>query len=163
MLHGELMGLVMGLILSSSGSEGANLYSDHMNSVHLIKDSRSSISQETRLRNMNGHSYYRWILDLAKETRTSVIYTKGHSKEVTLASQLNNEADYYASKSQNVASSIHPAPIPTFYMDEYTFYRLADGWIESHIRTFIEYFLVNATSDELAIGHGDQMATCLSD
>src|SRR5882762_7822581 len=88
---------------------------------------------------------------------------KGHSNEVTLASQLNNEADYYASKSQNVANSVHPAPTPTFYMDEYTFYRPTDGWIKSHIRTFIEYFLIKATSDDLAIGHQYRMATWLYD
>jgi hypothetical protein len=80
-----------------------------------------------------------------------------------LASQLNNEADYYASKSQNVASSIHPAPTPTFYMDKYMFYCPTDGSIESHIHTFIEYFLVKATTDDLAIGHRYQMATWLYD
>jgi hypothetical protein len=80
-----------------------------------------------------------------------------------LASQLNNEADYYASKSQNVANSVHPAPTPTFYVDEYMFYRPTDGWIESHIRTFIEYFLVKTTSDNLAIGHRYRMATWLYD
>jgi hypothetical protein len=129
-LQGELIGLIMGLILSSSGTEDAILYSDHMNSVHFIEDSRSSISQEKRLRNMNGRSYYRWISDLARETRTVVTYTKGHSKEVTLASQLNNEADYYASKSQNVTSSIHPAPTPTFYIYGRIHVLPPDRWLD---------------------------------
>ena len=162
-LQGKLMGLIMGLILSSTEANNASIHSDHMNSVCLIEDSRSSISQENQLRNMNGHSYYRWIFDLAKENRTIVTYTKGHSKEVTLASQLNSEADYYASRLQNVASSVHPAPNPTFYMDEYTFYRPVDGWIESNIRTFMEHFLFKSTSDELATGHRYQMATWLYD
>src|SRR3984957_2464880 len=48
-------------------------------------------------------------------------------------------------------------------MDEYTFYRPIDGWIESHIRTFIDYFLTKAASEELAIGHGYRMATRLYD
>ena len=157
------MGQIMGLILSSAVPKNASLYSDLLNSVQLIEDSRSSISQEARLRNMNGRSYYRWISDLAKEVRTAVNYTKGHSDEVMLASLLNYEADYYASKSQKVANSVHPAPYPTFYMDEYTFYRPIDGWIESHIRTFIDYFLIEAISDELAIGHGYRMTTRLYD
>ena len=80
-----------------------------------------------------------------------------------LASLLNYEADYYASKSQKVANSVHPAPIPTFYMDEYTFYRQIDGWIESSIRIFMDYFLTKATSEELAIGHRYQMAMWLYD
>jgi hypothetical protein len=112
---------------------------------------------------MNGRSYYRWISDLAKGTRTTVDYTKGHSTEVTLASLLNGEADHYASKSQSFTNSVHPAPIPTFFMDEYTFYRPIDGWIESHIRTFLEHFLTKITSDELAVGHRYRMATWLYD
>jgi hypothetical protein len=83
--------------------------------------------------------------------------------EVTLASLLNYEADYYASKSQKVANSVHPAPYPTFYMDEYTFYRPIDGWIESHIHTFMDYFLTKATSDKLTISHWYQMAMWLYD
>src|ERR1700683_3173036 len=162
-LQGELMGQIMGLILSSAVPKDASLYSDLLNSVRLIEDSRSSISQEARLRNMNGRSYYRWISDLAKEVRTTVNYTKGHSDEVTLASLLNYEADYYASKSQKAANNLHPAPLPTFYMDEYTFYRPIDGWIESHIRTFMDYFLTKATSDGLALGHGYRMAMWLYD
>ena len=148
-LQGELMGQIMGLILSSAVPKDASLYSDLLNSVRLIEDSRSSINQDARLRNMNGRSYYQWILDLAKEVRTMVNYTKGHSDEVTLASLLNYEADpdHYASKSQKAANRLHPAPLPTFYMDEHTFYRLIDGWIESHIRTFIDYFLTKAASE----------------
>jgi hypothetical protein len=45
-LQGELMGKIMGLILSSVVPKGASLYSNLLNSVQLIKDSRSSISQE---------------------------------------------------------------------------------------------------------------------
>ena len=113
-LHGELMGQIMGLIQSSAGSKEVRIYSDLLNSVRIIEDSRSSISQVARLQNMNGRSYYRWMLDLAKEIRTAVYYTKGHANEVTLASLLNYEADYYASKSRKVANSMHLAPIPTF-------------------------------------------------
>ena len=157
------MGQIMGLILSLTVSKNTNLYSDLLNSVRLIKDSRSSISQEARLRNMNGRSYYQWISNLAMEVWTAVNYTKGHYDEVTLASLLNNEADYYASKSQKIMNSVHPAPYPTFYMDEYTFYRPIYRWIESHIHTFMDYFLTKATSDGLAIGHGYRMATWLYD
>jgi len=66
-LQGELMGQILGLILSSTGPKDASLYSDLLNSVCPIEDSRSSIGQEAKLRNMNGHSYYCWISDLARE------------------------------------------------------------------------------------------------
>jgi hypothetical protein len=63
-LHGELIGLVMGLILSNNGILNNKLFTDHLNSVRFIDDARTSINQENRLRNMNGRSYYRWIMDL---------------------------------------------------------------------------------------------------
>lgn len=64
-LHGELIGLVMGLVLSNNNTlNNDKLFTDHLNSIHSIDDTRTSINQENHLRNMNGHSYYRWIMDL---------------------------------------------------------------------------------------------------
>jgi hypothetical protein len=63
-LHGELIGLIMGLILSLTGTGNMVLHTDHMNSVHFIDDSRTAINQDSWLRNMDGRSYYRWISDL---------------------------------------------------------------------------------------------------
>jgi hypothetical protein len=52
---------------------------------------------------------------------------KGHSDEMSLASLLNCEADYYASRAQKVVDSVHPAPI------------------------FIDYFLTKALSEDLQL------------
>ena len=121
-LHGELVGLIMGLVLSDNNTLNNKLFTDHLNSAHFIDDTRTSINQENRLRNMNGRSYYRWIMDLVRRGRTEVIHTKAHTNQVNLSSLLNKEADHYASKSQNVVNCLHPAPIPTFFMDNFTFY-----------------------------------------
>lgn len=59
-LHGKLMGLI--LVLPSDPPETSHLYSDHMNSTHLINDSKTAVDQEPKLCHMNGRSYYRWIL-----------------------------------------------------------------------------------------------------
>ena len=58
------------------------------------------------------------MFDFAKEVQTIVKYMKGHLSKVMLTLLLNFKADHYASKSQKVMNSIHPAPILTFYMDE---------------------------------------------
>ena len=162
-LHGELIGLVMGLILSNNETPNHKLFTDHLNSVRFIDNSRTSINQENCLRNMNGRSYYRWIMDLARRMRTEVIHTKAHTDQVDLSSLLNAEADYYASKSQNIVNSLHPAPIPTFFMDKFTFYCPKDGWIESNIRSFIEHFVTQDTLLELQNGNRYRMATWLYD
>jgi hypothetical protein len=160
-LHSELIGLVMGLVLSDNETLNNKLFTDHLNSTRFIDDARTSINQENHLRGMNGRSYYRWIMDLVQRVRTEVIHTKAHTNQVNLPSLLNAEADHYTLKAQTVASSLHPAPIPTFFMDEFTFYRPKDGWIESNIRSFIDHFVTQSTSFELQNGYHYRMATWL--
>jgi Reverse transcriptase (RNA-dependent DNA polymerase) len=162
-LHGELMGLIMGLILSDNGKVNNKLFTDHLNSARFIGDARTSIDQGNCLRSMNGRSYYRWIMDLVRRIQTEVVHTKAHTDQVNLPSLLNAEADHYASKAQEVVNSLHTAPIPTFFMDDYTFYRPKDGWIESNIRTFIEFYIAQSSSLELQNGHHYRMATWLYD
>jgi hypothetical protein len=121
-LHGELMGLVMSLVFADSSLRSPILYSDHLNSVRLIKDSRSLIDQSVRLRRMNGRSYYRWILSLLNEKGIDVEYTAGHSDEVSIPARMNFEADRYASNLQKFINAIPYAPTPTFFMDDHAFY-----------------------------------------
>jgi len=45
-LHGELIGLIMGLILSHNETLNNKLFTDHLNSVRFIDDARTSINQE---------------------------------------------------------------------------------------------------------------------
>ncbi|KAJ7314774.1 hypothetical protein DFH08DRAFT_1040952 [Mycena albidolilacea] len=118
-LHGELMGHVLALVLrkDSKGNAVPILYSDHQNSVELIGDIQNHISQDSRLRGMNGRSYYRWILTLVREGRVNMMYTRGHSAELSIPAQLNREADHYASGSQKFPHLVPLAPIPTFTMD----------------------------------------------
>jgi len=58
-LHGEQVGLITALILAGRTSGDAQyLLTNHQNSVRLIGDSRSNVSQVPRLHNMNGCLYY---------------------------------------------------------------------------------------------------------
>ena len=66
-LQGEQLGLIMALVLSQDqgltqhDQEQPRLLTDHLNSVRLIQDSKTEISQTPKLRNMNGRLYYRWM------------------------------------------------------------------------------------------------------
>jgi hypothetical protein len=47
-LHGKLMGLIIALVLSGRRPNSANpgcLFTDHLNSVRLISDSQTNVSQ----------------------------------------------------------------------------------------------------------------------
>ncbi|KAL6306091.1 hypothetical protein BKA93DRAFT_729957 [Sparassis latifolia] len=134
-----------------------------MNSTRLIDDSKTAVNQEARLRNINGHSYYRWILSLIQRKHMQVLYTPGHSSEQSVPAALNHEADHYASRSQNYIHDIAYAPIPTFSMNTFTYYTDDDRWIESNIRVFINHFLAMNTAASLSLGNWQRMAAHLYD
>jgi hypothetical protein len=159
-LQGEQMGLLAALVLAKYPPQ---IYTDHLNSTMIIDDSRTAINQDRRLRLMNGHSYYRWILDLVSRRSATVTYTKAHTTDISLLASLNREADHYASSAQKSIALIPIAPSPTFFMDPYTFHREPDGWIESNIRYFVNHFNALSTADRLALLPKHCMSTWLYD
>ena len=153
----------MGLILSDNENLNNKFFTDHLNSIHCIDDARTCINQENHLRGMNGCSYYRWILNLVQQIQTEVVHTKAHTNQVNLSSLLNYKADHYVSTSQKCTNSLHPAPIPTYYMENFTFYRPLDSWIKSNIRTLIEHSITHSILLKLHKKHHYRMALWLYD
>ncbi|KAJ6451739.1 hypothetical protein C8R45DRAFT_766406, partial [Mycena sanguinolenta] len=119
--------------------------------------------QYSRLRGMNGRSYYRWILALVREGRVNMTYTRGHSAGLSIPAQLNREADHYASGSQDFPHLIPFAPLPTFTMDTFTLFTKANGWIESNSRNFVDFFLAKEAASKLAHGNRMRMLTGIHD
>ncbi|KAJ7166150.1 hypothetical protein C8R46DRAFT_900122 [Mycena filopes] len=152
-LQGELVGLIMALILSPADDATSVLYTDHLNSVRLIDDSRTVVDQYHRLRTMNARSYYRWILALVARNPLKIIYTRAHTDDVSLPSLLNFEADHYASSAQHVIDDVFTSPTPTFFMDDFSFHTHIDGWIESNICSFFDKTSARAASITAGIAH----------
>ena len=101
-LQGEQLGLIIALILSENSNlthqyERGQLLTDHLNSVRLIEDHKSGVSQTARLRYMNGRSYYQWILTLAERFPLNIQYTTGHSNDDILETRMNNKANFLVS------------------------------------------------------------------
>jgi hypothetical protein len=44
-------------------------------------------------------------------------------------------------------------------MDDFTFHRDQDGWIESNVRSFVDYFLASEMAQKMAIGNRMRMLT----
>ncbi|KAJ7939234.1 hypothetical protein B0H13DRAFT_2300987 [Mycena leptocephala] len=86
-----------------------------------------------------------------------------HTDETSLSSRINSEADHYASHAQRAIHTVFTAPIPTFFMDDYTFFTDTDGWIESNIRNFIDKLSTRSISRHLGAGHQQRMALHLYD
>jgi len=158
-LHGEQIGLIIALILAGQNSDDTQLLlTNHQNSVRLIKDSQSNVSQVPHLHNMNGRTYYQWILSLI-EMDINIKYTRAHTDEDTMEARMNCDADFYVSHSHEFKSLVPQSPIPTFHMNNYTFYWDGDGWIESNIGDFINISMVCKMSTKLGIGNRYRMST----
>jgi hypothetical protein len=97
-LQGELVKLVAGLLMAVDNSMLSTLHTDHLNSVRIIQDIRAKIGMESKLRSTNRRSYYQWIEDIVKRTRTVVGHVKSHTDARCISSWLNAEADHYTSK-----------------------------------------------------------------
>jgi hypothetical protein len=156
-LQGKLTGLVLTLVLSKDGGTPnlplRRLLTDHLNTVRLIQDFQSGVDQTSRLRFMNGRSYYRWLLSLMKPlgSHIQIVYTKGHSTEATVEARLNDKADFYASKSQKFLKDLPQVPTPTFFMNDFTFHDRLDGWIESNISAYVDARLARHCATKLGV------------
>jgi hypothetical protein len=67
-LHGELVRLITCLIISDADNRNAVLYTNHLNSVRLVDNSKTAVDQQTGLHYMTRKSYYRWILALVSKS-----------------------------------------------------------------------------------------------
>ena len=135
------------------------ILTDHLNLVRLIDNSQTNISQVPHLCYMNGRSYYHWILSLINLSQVAVTYTAGHSDQLTLEARMNGEADLLATTSQKVYAELLYAPIPSFFMNDFTIYSETDGWIELNVMHFVNILLTCKTAMAPGIGHDLQMLT----
>ncbi|KAJ7327652.1 hypothetical protein DFH08DRAFT_1026823 [Mycena albidolilacea] len=131
-LHGKLMGIIAALSLSDPGDNDSILYTDHLNSVRLIDDSKTAVDHNTA-----------W--------------------EVSIPSRMNYEADHYTLSVQRHVHQLPTAPIPTFFMDEFTFYTREDGWIESNIRDYTAKSHTRNTATLATASNHQRMALQLYD
>ncbi|KAK0485575.1 hypothetical protein EDD18DRAFT_1111398 [Armillaria luteobubalina] len=122
----------------------------------LVTGKNNSIlhgGNKAKLWHIPAHSYYWWIVDIQTSSpHISLEYTPGHSRQRATPATLNDEADHFASWAQKHRNQLPVALIPTFFMDEFTFWTPDDRWIESEIKSFINSSMVKAKVQELAIG-----------
>ncbi|KAF9006308.1 hypothetical protein BDZ89DRAFT_1095452 [Hymenopellis radicata] len=135
-LHAEVFGQIMDSLIASDLEPNTHqrLLTNHLNSVRLVNDSQMVIDMQP-------------------------LHTNGDSTE----SRLNHEADHYASGSQAVSTRLPIAPEPTFFMNDFTFFSDAHGWIESDIKTYLLSAFARLTSREFGFERKYRMATWLYD
>ncbi|KAF5385930.1 hypothetical protein D9615_002408 [Tricholomella constricta] len=153
-LRGEAYGIAVAHILSSASPSPHPqiLYTDHLNSVNLIN---SFPIENFRLASNPARSIYRWTQALSQRAAAlpapnlRVEHIRAHTSSQSVPATLNRLADHVASSYRRFQPPPPPAPVPTFFMDEYTLYSQSDGWIESNISDFVQSRLFRLRSQSL--------------
>ncbi|KAJ7709995.1 hypothetical protein B0H17DRAFT_249449 [Mycena rosella] len=120
------------------------MYMDHLNSARLIADVLSGPQPAyawSSLASLAARSLYRWLKNILLSSlvtrRSEIIYTRAQTTSRSLLSRVNAAADALASGSHVVL--LHPpaCPVPTFFMDKFSFYTEEDRFIESNITSYL--------------------------
>ncbi|KAG6876553.1 hypothetical protein C0992_012457 [Termitomyces sp. T32_za158] len=143
-LCGEAYAIVVAHILvmhtEMHSPQSSTLYSDHLSSVHFVNSpsfSPLSLTQQPCC------SLYRWLQSLSsrihdKRKALHIQHIKAHTSTTSLPAQMNQMVDWLATSSQ---TSRVPPPsllVPTFFLDDYTLFSIAHGWIESNTTHFVQ-------------------------
>ncbi|KAF5377888.1 hypothetical protein D9615_006803 [Tricholomella constricta] len=142
-LRGEAYGVAAAhiLALSSPSPNPQSLFTDHLNSVNLVN---SFPLENFRLASNPARSLYRWIQDLSRRSSATptnalqVQHVRAHTSSSATPANLNRLVDKIASSSHHCLPPPPPAPVPTFFMDDYTLLSATDGWVESNLSDFLQ-------------------------
>ncbi|KAG7440800.1 uncharacterized protein BT62DRAFT_574379 [Guyanagaster necrorhizus] len=124
------------------------LYTDHLNSCHIISSALSSPCTPYQWSNLPGRSLYRWLLYLPQHSPPphhppTITYTPAHTNSLSIPSQVNSFADLVASNSQWFKVRPPLAPLLTFSMDLFMLYSPNDGYIETNISKYVSSILIS--------------------
>ncbi|KAJ7368677.1 hypothetical protein DFH08DRAFT_796545 [Mycena albidolilacea] len=183
-LRGELVRLITCLIISDADDRNTVLYTDHLNSVRLVDDSKTAVDKvrkrrcdEVQCGPLGGRDEEDGGQD---EEERSGVCAGGlgersesggkrkrfpgpvhNAKQSEDASERNRGRDAYDAREGSANNQ--QAPIPAFFMDKFTFYTPDDGWIESNIRNYTEKSQSSTASERLGDGHQQRMSLALYD
>ena len=155
--HGEILALIIASILTSSSNlhsssplqhpssscPSVTIFSDHLQSVHLISNICSNALLPNFWVSKLAQSYYHWLSMLVVDNPQLIFqHIKSHTNLSNNPSTLNQMVD-------ELAAAAHAdlytwfAPLPSFALDCYALWKEGTGFIENNVMLFIE--------DELAI------------
>ncbi|KAF5368760.1 hypothetical protein D9615_010404 [Tricholomella constricta] len=154
-LAGEAYGIAAAYVLalhqhtSRPPSQNITIFTDHLASVKTITSVLHS--QPHTLLRKPSRSLYRWAANLHArflqlDTPIDLHHVKAHTASSSVPAQLNRLADHAATSAQKSLIPIPPAPLPTFYMDQFSVFSPYDGWIETDLSRHIQRILAISLS-----------------
>ena len=148
-LHGELYGILLAILLatSSSPSKPLPIYSDHLNAVTLLNDALQHPPAPHFWSSLPARSLYKWILMVLRSSpqNPSLLHVRAHTSASDPASLANRHVDHLASSSHSLPIPPPPVPVPTFSMDKFTPHLPSFQYIESNLPQLLHSLLASRT------------------
>jgi hypothetical protein len=159
-IQGEVMALVSAALILSSRheSESQIVHSDHLQSVRLIEDIWANSLHPNFWAYKAARSYYRWLHNiLSHNTSAAFQHVKAHTSATDVPSRLNRVADAAAISAHYRPSLVPLAPLPTFFMDNFSLWCPLVGFIENNSLTFISAHLSQQVAHRLFFDSNQRM------
>ncbi|KAL0571565.1 hypothetical protein V5O48_010397 [Marasmius crinis-equi] len=129
------------------------IFSDNANAVRHVNNILSSPSDPPKWITNPARALYRWIAAIVHHrnlhSRVSVIYTPSHTSSNTIPARANDLADRLASSHIKLLIRPPPAPLPTFFMDNFTLFSDHHSYIEADPLLYISTLLASKASSDL--------------
>ena len=146
-LHGELYGILLATLLSTSSSPTAPLpiYTDHLNSVNILNDAMLKPPPPHAWSSLPARSMYRWIYSILTSSQTppTLHHIKAHTSAPDPPSRANDFVDRLASSSHSLPIPPPAVPLPTFTMDKFTPYLPSFNYIDSRLPLLLHSLLAS--------------------
>ncbi|KAJ3833416.1 hypothetical protein F5878DRAFT_665669 [Lentinula raphanica] len=140
-------------LLHHSSPSPSFIYTDHLNSSHLINNTLTSHPLSHSWSSLLARSLYCWILDILHRSCAlpKIKYITAHTGFTDAASLANQFADIAASgKPQHNPLPPPFAPLPTFFMDSYMLFSPSHSYIETNIASHIYAVLAHQQTLDLS-------------
>ena len=147
------------LILASQNvSQSQIVYSDHLQSICLIKDICSNTLPPNFWAYKPAQSLYCWLGTILPHIPYTIFqHVKAHTSASDPASQLNHMVDAAATTAHYRPSLVPLAPIPMFHMDPFSLWSPNKGFIENNLTHFISSCCSDQLSCHLFFDSSQQM------
>ncbi|KAK1229492.1 hypothetical protein PQX77_007442 [Marasmius sp. AFHP31] len=147
----EVYGILSSILsIPPESVNNISLYSDNSNAIRNIPHAKAFPS--FRFSSNPTRSLYRWISSLLQKhnlnDRLSIHHIPSHTNSTTPPAKANDLADKLASSAHRLLIPPPPAPIPTFYMDNFTLFSSRHSYIESDPTAYISNILATKQAND---------------
>ncbi|KAK7027262.1 hypothetical protein VNI00_015351 [Paramarasmius palmivorus] len=165
----EVYGILTAILLLRDTPRPDNpspvIYSDNSNAVRHLNNALNLPSYNWA--SNPARALYRWIMDIVHRRHHTapllIQHIPSHTSSTSPPARANDLADRIASSAHRSIPRPPPAPLPTFFMDDYTLFSKTHSYIESNPFLYISNILARRSAYEASFRPASTLLHTLHD